>query len=79
MDINKYFNESCGRCRQGYLKEKVHVDCPLAVVDRWSLFRDKFRANFVWARLRLVVVNRWSLFGGGLTLMLLNILVSRKA
>ena len=34
MDINKYFNESCGRCRQGYLKEKVHFDWPLAVVDR---------------------------------------------
>ncbi len=65
MDINYYFNESCGRCRQGYFLNKVDFDWPLAVVDRWSLFRGKFRANFGWAGLRLVVVNRWSLFGGG--------------
>jgi hypothetical protein len=54
-----------GRCTQVFPSFGTRFRWPLAVVDRWSLFRGSFSTNFVWAGFGVVVVDRWSLFGGG--------------
>ena len=54
-----------GRCRQVFVLFRTRFGWPLAVVDRWSLFRGRLSTKIAWAGFRVVVVDRWLLFGGG--------------
>ena len=63
----KKFFKMCqnGRCRQVFQPFWTTFKWPVAVVDRWSLFRGSFSTKIAMAGFRVVVVDRWSLFGGG--------------
>jgi hypothetical protein len=63
MKMYKY--TKIGHCTQVFPTFGTRFGWPLAVVDRWSLFRGSFSTNFVRGRFGVVVVDRWSLFRGG--------------
>ncbi len=63
MKMKKY--TKIGRCAQVFLTFGTRFGWPLAAVDRWSLFRGSFSANFGRAGFGVVIVDRWLLFGGG--------------
>ena len=54
-----------GRCRQVFTLFGIGFEWPLVVVDRWSLFRGRFRTKNSWVGFGVVVVDRGLLFGGG--------------
>ena len=63
--INFVEKDKSGCCTQVFITYGTRNKWPLALVDRWSLFRGNFSTKIVWAGFKVVVVDRWSLFGGG--------------